>query len=68
MSQLHLFCELSDKIGFKVKHAIVLIITLDDLRYRKFGLLRIHMPEKSEEFFEKKRGHVVALHLQGFQE
>ena len=52
MPELHLLCELAREVRFEVKHAVVLAIARYDVRDGELRLLRVHVPQKSEEFFE----------------
>jgi len=64
MPQLHLFQELSHKIGFEVKHSIVFVVTRNDCKDSLLELVRSHIAENPEEFFEEQSGHIVGLKLQ----
>ena len=52
MPELHLLGELARKVRLEVKHAIVLAIARYDVRDGELRLLRVHVPQKSEELFE----------------
>ena len=52
MPKLHLLRKLAREVRLEVEHAIVLAIARYDVRDGELRLLRVHVPQKSEELFE----------------